>query len=885
MENKKLLKRRLTVPWRKLEVAFLIFTLLFIVFSFITIGTSFFVILRAVLYLVFGLLLPGYLLARVLVSEDNASELYGFSLLFGIGLAIACYFLDSFIVFPFLPRRVFCLFTGPMLSVPALKYLISDYKTGKISSKALIPDVGELFLIALSLCFAFAASALQSGISATRAGTSSAYHDTLWIISNTASLSHGWPADNMQYFGKSLNSNIFASIFRVSLSRFIGSTAAETMFVFSSLYYVPLLIFALDALALSFIGDKKKYAHLYTATVIFVGFLSRAIMFFYDLDRAYRAYSHAYICTLLDNLLYLPNGIDLAVPACALLVLIIIKVFKQNKLSYSALTAVFIAAAVLSGAKFVFTVCLIAVLITSALLHIILRNGKTIVKQISVITIIVSCAFAITYFFVVSGGEVYLPATNAFPTFYHKEDPEYRKATMAFLDELDRKNYEYILFTSGEKTDPNVRQDGSGYYYIGGMNITGQSVDESTVLHMLRVSEIDTGGLLNGSGGTKLAYLNSYSRINNAFGFIRISGRNGAPSRLLFYGRNLSLSRIGSLSRAKKLLFSYGSEGTEYSFQQTYASFKVNAASEATEVFKWIHGTVPTPKSNLMTVYLILFIPVFLFMARPVTTIPFFIWTAGKIKRFKQVTSTEMLLCGMALCGLIGYFFLDINGFSQAYFFISAAIFFDLIGIKWLCDNYERISKFDRVLLWSLVTVAVATTVLALSYQGVNGARQVYHVYTQRHQEDSPGDDLITNYEMTAMDWLRTNTPEDAVVAYNRVTKSANYNSTEQPLPNDYAVRYYYYTAYSERQAFLGAWAYMPRTQEMQEMLRERKMVNDALFNQFCSNRRELMESNSISYLVVSAYIWKGYYLDDPDLEVVFRNRDIVIYHLKDTAV
>ena len=45
-----------------------------------------------------------------------------------------------------------------------------------------------------------------------------------------------------------------------------------------------------------------------------------------------------------------------------------------------------------------------------------------------------SLAFSLSYLFVVSGGEVYLPATNVSPEFYQKDDPEYLEAKKAFLD-------------------------------------------------------------------------------------------------------------------------------------------------------------------------------------------------------------------------------------------------------------------------------------------------------------------------------------------------------------------------------------------------------------------------------------------------------------------
>ena len=80
---------------------------------------------------------------------------------------------------------------------------------------------------------------------------------------------------------------------------------------------------------------------------------------------------------------------------------------------------------------------------------------------------------------------------------------------------------------------------------------------------------------------------------------------------------------------------------------------------------------------------------------------------------------------------------------------------------------------------------------------------------------------------------------------------------------------------------FIGFWSYMSGTQETQDMLSRRLAVNEALFNPLCSNRREIMETCGISYLIASAEAGTGMNLQDPDLECVFRNRDITIYALK----
>ena len=70
----------------------------------------------------------------------------------------------------------------------------------------------------------------------------------------------------------------------------------------------------------------------------------------------------------------------------------------------------------------------------------------------------------------------------------------------------------------------------------------------------------------------------------------------------------------------------------------------------------------------------------------------------------------------------------------------------------------------------------------------------------------------------------------------------------------------------------------------MQEMLRKRLAVNEALFDPMCANRREIMEANGISYLIASAEAGTGMHLQAPELTCVFRNRDIAVYALLHTV-
>ena len=457
----------------------------------------------------------------------------------------------------------------------------------------------------------------------------------------------------------------------------------------------------------------------------------------------------------------------------------------------------------------------------------------------------------------------------------------FRHAKELWLREMDEKGYSYLIAYSPQGDTPIVRQNTDGTYFVAANGLRCLKVNEDKILPILASTKIETGGLLDGVGGVCKHNMESSAcyTINAGWGFIRYRGN--AASVICFYGGYPHEKKV-RLEGDDLTLFAIGSNGTEIEYSDTYSSINVNAIAERTEVYQWMQEHLFRSEPEILN--RLLFIPIFFVIAKPVTAIPFVIWMRKKLRLFHEITIEEMLFCGTAICGLIAFFLLGIQGASQVYFFITACIFSDLIGIQYLADNYQKMHIWKKGIVWAMVFVGLCTGLSYGAYQTKMGVTKAVQSYRRENAGLMPAYDYVTEDEINAMNWLRENSPEDAVVAYNRQVKSPDYiDGTEQPLPNQYTARFYSYTAYSERQAFLGGWSYMARTPEMQKMLRERYLVNRALFSPFCSNRRELMEANGISYLVASEYIGSGTELDDHDLMTVYRNRDMVIYKLKET--
>lgn len=861
----------------------------FIAFSFYSMQMSGLMVARFLTYLVFGLFLPGYLLARKVASKDNSSELYAFSLLFGIAWSLAFYFFDFLFFVPLFHKYVFLILGGPLLSIPAIVLLVSDIKKGDRTKASFIVRNSMIWLLLGTLGLSFAATALRSGISAQIVGMSEGYHDMVWNIGNTACIGLKWPTDNMYYLGKTLGSNIYANIFRTAAAKFVGSSAAETMYIFSPLIMIPFLVFSLDSLGLTVLKKmnargKKKHSLFYVFVFLFVGYFSRAFLYAYDIRGMYKLSYSSYVLVGISNLLYVPNGIDLAVPVCALVVILICKYFSDAKLKKSSILSIFIASLVLSGAKYVFTICIIGALVGVLLFMVFLKRKDKCFKKIFVSLGVMAIAFLISYYGVVVRGTVYQVATDQSQVeYYSSQDGAYSSARKEYVDYLDKEDFSYLIVTSDNNTNQQliVREAENGVYYLGGDTLKAERITESDALTYINSCEIDTSGIIGGAGGVLTSNLRNYTSVVKACGFIRCFDQERGREMICFFGKENPVSKsVSSDNSVISQLFVSGGNGTEYVFQASYSSLAVNEAMKSTEVFKWLMSSINT--SNISSkVYLLLLIPLMFFLCRPVTALPFIFWVFDKIRHLKEIDWFMMFLTAIPICGLGAYFILSVNGFSQVYFMLCAVIFVDVIGVKWICDHYSGFHRTGKVALVAMIIVGCFSHLGIYGYYAGRGLTQLKRVYTHEYAEMMPGEDYITSYEEEAMIWLRDNTPKSSVIAVNRQRKKVYAQETERAIPNDYSARYYYYSAYAERQTFLGAWAYTPRTQEMQSMLQARLVVNNALFNPLCKNRRALMESNGISYLVASNYVGTGMDLQDPDLECVFRNRDIAIYALK----
>lgn len=280
---------------------------------------------------------------------------------------------------------------------------------------------------------------------------------------------------------------------------------------------------------------------------------------------------------------------------------------------------------------------------------------------------------------------------------------------------------------------------------------------------------------------------------------------------------------------------------------------------------------------------MLLMLPISMFFILPFFMPMFITWSVVQMSKFRQITETNMLMCGIAVCGICGHYFTAFDGYAQVYFFFSAIFFIEILGFYWAVDNFKTLHYSRKIILLVILSAStfcfMQTSIQQMKDNIKNACHIIKRQYTANAEIPAPSWDSITAYEYEGMQWLKENTPEDSLIAIDRYFNS--YTEQENKLEAIDQALYFYYPAYSERHMFLGGFSYSPRTNEMKKWLNAQIDVLDKLYDSDYENKAKLMEEYHIDYLVVSKFISGNFKENDAELEEVFKNRDISIYQIK----
>lgn len=273
--------------------------------------------------------------------------------------------------------------------------------------------------------------------------------------------------------------------------------------------------------------------------------------------------------------------------------------------------------------------------------------------------------------------------------------------------------------------------------------------------------------------------------------------------------------------------------------------------------------------------------PVFLAINYTFAVMGFFSLLFVIIKYRKEKLMTEKLLFILIILGLIVGSVTQQPGSSNM-FFMMAVVPYGLMGI---------ILTFKRVFADENVKKKAAKTwlVIIIVLSAISLVNQINLIRIQSYQVVKPYPVLgyteepllnhdssvncITAEEYEGMMYLRENTEKTDIIAGDRYFYS--------PDQSDYYARYFYYTAFSERQFYLEGYNYVNTKQEdFMDIINDKKDLLAKVYSGDTDAVKELKEQG-VTYIVKSEFTSPAFFLDNELGEIVFGNNDIVIYKLK----
>ncbi|WBW99441.1 hypothetical protein [Oceanirhabdus sp. W0125-5] len=275
---------------------------------------------------------------------------------------------------------------------------------------------------------------------------------------------------------------------------------------------------------------------------------------------------------------------------------------------------------------------------------------------------------------------------------------------------------------------------------------------------------------------------------------------------------------------------------------------------------------------NIKEILNIAAIPLHYFLYLPFASIPFIVWFVGKVKRIKDTRNIEFFIGGYVIVGCICAYIFQHYGHSEIYFIMAAIPFMELCALDWVFKNHKSLKKIGVAFIIMTFVIASITTVYITVHQFKKGVHNVKYIIKRYNYEKTPYVNAITKYEYEAMKWLEKNTDYEDIIAGDR------HYYTEKNT--DIASRYFYYSAFSNRQFYLESWFYMYAPKDYKEEIKRRKKINDNIYDNNIDDYEILKEEN-IEYVVVSSYINADLELTKNYLEKVFENRDVKIYKVE----
>ena len=219
---------------------------------------------------------------------------------------------------------------------------------------------------------------------------------------------------------------------------------------------------------------------------------------------------------------------------------------------------------------------------------------------------------------------------------------------------------------------------------------------------------------------------------------------------------------------------------------------------------------------------------------------------------------------GSILMGVIGYVIFAIPGQSQSYLVIANAGLIFYCSVKYIVEH--RLEPIFRIMHVFFVFGALlfAVDIAYFCYRDVNQNA----IYSQPSEGRK---DLVSSETMDAYFWLRDNTPEDSIIAVDRLDEGLD----ELSDGKDTRSIYFYASAFAERQCYLEGYDYSDISEEQVDAMIS---MNEKFFGDDAAEAEAAIEVTGVNYIVVTKQGHPSYKATSNRLHSVYNNSEVQIY-------
>ena len=249
----------------------------------------------------------------------------------------------------------------------------------------------------------------------------------------------------------------------------------------------------------------------------------------------------------------------------------------------------------------------------------------------------------------------------------------------------------------------------------------------------------------------------------------------------------------------------------------------------------------------------------------PLTISIILILLTGKWRCF--FSKNTLSLISIILCGQGIFIFFDHPGFSQVYFVFNTFSFAAILAMI-LLENCEYGFSYARPIVMGTALVLI---ILSCHFNFVNYT-DIYlipsHMFDTEISAQSRGENDISFLEMKGLRWIRENSPENIVLATNKVL----FGNPEQ----SFFSRTFITSEYSERQVYLEGFSStnLPNMEFVMERLSQLRNYYNGI-----PGSASILQQNGVTHAV----LFKGDQNASVTIEggVIYENEDIAILDLK----